>query len=1034
MSQIKYEFKFKNQAKNLAKSQMSISECARFKLAANTKVPKDKCDWTKIKGTTIKPCKSYNTGFICNKENNLFAVDLDFYSKKNSKYDPINNPKHKQFIDTFGEDYIQSFDTYTQKTTNGGIHLLFQHDDNLKQTENLDYKIDTRGGDTNGYVVSAGSIVNGKKYEVINDTDIKSIPPALAEFLVKYVYKNKSNNPYTRAKKSTKNLKSSRFDYATKYKYKIDDTQLRDMLNKLHDSNPEYFTDFGRWRVFTSAMKQINKKNIWDEFSKKFGGGSYDKDGNFRKWNENDGDNKECYFFEHLCRVSKSKEILRYSRWLPIPKNTFKDFKKIDVDYISNGMSLDINKHSVIKSDTGTGKTTLFKRFIKENQYKFVSITSRRTLAEEQYYDFMKVCDGDVNYYEHGIHSDEGQGLTICLDSILKIADWDFTERIVFLDEFNSIIEYLIETNTCEKIRDDIFDVLFNKILYEAKMIIGVDADISDLSIDYLKAVELSRNIKFDYIENTHIHNKDTPVEEMDYHGIISKMTTEPLWICCTDSKRVAKMIYQDIINDDKENGNSAEPPILIVAEEKDKEEFIRLNEHKRIIFSPKIVYGLDSNGYGVNSETRPVFCVYEGQTISPSAMLQQINRERKITKLYFTFVKKNISNDVIVSEIRFKEHVADENKLALALFEQQDTANNILFCKLLYYHEYKQNCYKSNVYLHFLKLLKKRGFIVGEHTKRMEGEVITAYNKKKKDNNIQYNEKYGWKDYLKSPMNEKVLGIFNTKVMRADGVAIDSGVGKGYVPLAISDVINKAEIYEKYRNIKHLFNFDIDALSKKSAEFNDFGIKKLKSDLYQIKYAKEILAEFGYDCHLNKLIGCDNIMTQERNDTIVKKYKTIFRSRGNIPLLKNDFEIQSFILRNIYKKLSIPTHEYRVMFEGKKRTEYSLNIEQVKEFQQLIDFALRNNKIIDVADMPKRSRKEEIYYDEMLEEIKGNFLLDKHAEAVSGVDIKKYSFYGNSCKTLSWLINNSTVIEISKLFNDGKITDEQYQHILDKK
>ena len=56
------------------------------------------------------------------------------------------------------------------------------------------------------------------------------------------------------------------------------------------------------------------------------------------------------------------------------------------------------------------------------------------------------------------------------------------------------------------------------------------------------------------------------------------------------------------------------------------------------------------------------------------------------------------------------------------------------------------------------------------------------------------------------------------------------------------------------------------------------------------------------------------------------------------------------------------------------------------------------------------------------------NFSSDKRLNS------KKYSFYGNSCKTLSWLINNSPLIEIIKLFNNGKITEEQYQNILDKR
>ena len=38
----------------------------------------------------------------------------------------------------------------------------------------------------------------------------------------------------------------------------------------------------------------------------------------------------------------------------------------------------------------------------------------------------------------------------------------------------------------------------------------------------------------------------------------------------------------------------------------------------------------------------RPVYCFYNENTISPRSMLQQLNRNRNITKLYFTFTLKH--------------------------------------------------------------------------------------------------------------------------------------------------------------------------------------------------------------------------------------------------------------------------------------------------------------------------------------------------------------------------------------------------------
>ena len=46
----------------------------------------------------------------------------------------------------------------------------------------------------------------------------------------------------------------------------------------------------------------------------------------------------------------------------------------------------------------------------------------------------------------------------------------------------------------------------------------------------------------------------------------------------------------------------------------------------------------------------------------------------------------------------------------------------------------------------------------------------------------------------------------------------------------------------------------------------------------------------------------------------------------------------------------------------------------------------------------------------------------------------KNYSIYGNSGKTFSWLTNNSTLLEIKNLLNEGKITECQYKNILDNR
>ena len=103
-----------------------------MKCKANNKNPFAVIDWTKRKNQSkkFKPCLDYNCAFVCNKENNVFCLDLDFYDKYKDgklikKFDE-DNEKHQLFYKIFGKDFIKKFDTFTQKTPRGGYHLLFQ--------------------------------------------------------------------------------------------------------------------------------------------------------------------------------------------------------------------------------------------------------------------------------------------------------------------------------------------------------------------------------------------------------------------------------------------------------------------------------------------------------------------------------------------------------------------------------------------------------------------------------------------------------------------------------------------------------------------------------------------------------------------------------------------------------------------------------------------------------------------------------------------------------------------------------------------
>ena len=68
---------------------------------------------------------------------------------------------------------------------------------------------------------------------------------------------------------------------------------------------------------------------------------------------------------------------------------------------------------------------------------------------------------------------------------------------------------------------------------------------------------------------------------------------------------------------------------------EKDTLNIPDLDSHDRIIYSPKILYGVDS------IMKREVFCFFQERTINPAQMVQMMCRCRNITKLHYFFHRK---------------------------------------------------------------------------------------------------------------------------------------------------------------------------------------------------------------------------------------------------------------------------------------------------------------------------------------------------------------------------------------------------------
>ena len=129
-----------------------------------------------------------------------------------------------------------------------------------------------------------------------------------------------------------------------------------------------------------------------------------------------------------------------------------------------------------------------------------------------------------------------------------------------------------------------------------------------------------------------YLHNKNVKASEIYSHeSFMEKLKKEDSFLCCTDSKINAELIYNDFKDD--------EDCILIVS---GVDEYVNLDSYKKVIFSPKIVYGLDS------IMKRPVLPIIKNIQSIPRIWFNKY-LDVEISRIYIiTFQKKTIKEMIL--------------------------------------------------------------------------------------------------------------------------------------------------------------------------------------------------------------------------------------------------------------------------------------------------------------------------------------------------------------------------------------------------
>jgi Domain of unknown function (DUF3854) len=139
-----------------------------------------------------------------------------------------------------------------------------------------------------------------------------------------------------------------------------------------------------------------------------------------------------------------------------------------------------------IKSPKGTGKTTALIPIVAAAQTDgrpVLLLTHRIQLGR-----FLCQRIG-VNWIDTQLPQRGSESLGLCLDSIWKLNPTDWEGGVIILDEVEQSLWHLLHSSTCKKKRLailKIFQNLIARVIATDGLIIAQDADLSDISIDYL--------------------------------------------------------------------------------------------------------------------------------------------------------------------------------------------------------------------------------------------------------------------------------------------------------------------------------------------------------------------------------------------------------------------------------------------------------------------------------------------------------------------------------------------------------------------
>jgi hypothetical protein len=911
----------------------------KIPIAKETKIACIK--WKDLK-KSAKIGKNVDVAYKTGVDAGFFVLDIDQPKAKNNEKDGYKkwlNLKNKYNVNT-----------KTVKSRNGGLHLYFKYDADLKQTTKINgYSIDIRSD--GGYIMSPEST----GYELINDVEVQSIPFELKKWIMVH-YKTPEKKRKTKKSKKVGTINK-------KYVYLYDKDELKDVLNKL---DKKYLNSRDEWLKVTSLLKSENLYDMWNDWSSK--SASYDKEENDELW-QSLIPKLDIMYINHISETPlKITKTLKLNLFTKKPTET-REEKYINLDEFDH-MN---NRTLLIKSGTGTGKTTatvkMIKSITKTQKRKVLSIVSRVSLAQQHHKNFNDNGIKIKNYMTlDEQHINSCDKLVIQLDSLTKV-DWrKWRNSIIYLDEVNSLLDYLLNSSTLRNKRMQIWQT-FNMLIKNCGWLIGVDADISDNVMTLFDELEE----EYYLIHNKYANCKNKPaVHYSDKNKLIavmkSKLKKNDYFVACFDSLREQNIVIEELKQYCERKNLDCKQDFLIYSS-KDGDDNSLKNvsmtwKDKYVFYSPKIVYGLDFN----NKQCIDVFFVGKSTSVNPLQFSQMVARTRNIQKLHYfieehnipleydtaidvkqSFEDMTIHYDQVVQDCDDDDDYYDAPDLkrmqkkieGMKYFEIDQKTGDVVYAnriyeKLFYQAYHYDHIMRSAMTYHFEQILKEKGYKITQNKNKSGYKMNEKKLKADVQDNIDKKVERIQNDAEESlSASEKKLKEQMKKRAELLHVEIDNEDFK--------DEIEDDRTFVNHLNVSTLLMDNIDErLVDKS--YKDCRVNNVKANIMKIKLIKQLEDKMGFKNSLTLDYDTDKARFKEKlklDDKYIKSVQKTFRSKKDPKTFKDSYDLLVSMYRNVCRGI-VSTKKCR---DGKSTYQrYTVDKDVIKKTFDLVCF--RNKKL----------------------------------------------------------------------------------------